>query len=232
MQIGGFVKQSLIDYPGKIAAIVFTQGCNFRCGYCHNEELIPVRKGTIDEKTIWTNLEKNRFLLDGVVVTGGEPTMQTDLFSFISKVKELGLLVKLDTNGGNPKVMESLLAEDLLDYVAMDIKSALTELNYSCVSGISVSPEMLKRIRQSIQLIIHSGVEHEFRTTVCRELVSLENVRAIVSELDGAQKYYLQQYHSNFHQTNDNHVFSAYPDEEIRNQAESLSKKIPVFIRK
>ena len=212
MQIGGFIKQSLIDYPGKIAAVVFTQGCNFRCGYCHNEELFPFGKGTISEETVLVHLKKNRFLLDGLVITGGEPTMQADLYSFIKKVKDMGLLVKLDTNGSNPKVMESLRVKDLLDYVAMDIKSALTEPDYSLASGISVSPEMLKRVRQSIQMIIHSGVEHEFRTTVCRELVSLENIRAIVPELEGAQRYFLQQYRSNEKSSETN--FFAYSDKD------------------
>lgn len=229
MQISGIVKQSLIDYPGKIATVVFTQGCNFHCGYCHNEELIPVGKGIISGETILAYLEKNRFLLDGVVITGGEPTMQADLFPFIRKVKDLGLLVKLDTNGSNPKIVENLLSEDMLAYVAMDIKSALTETDYSLASGISVSSKMLNRIRQSIQMIIYSGVEHEFRTTVCRELISLKNIDAIIPELEGAQRYFLQQYRDN--EKIEEERLSAYPEEEIYAMISEFSVKFPIYNR-
>jgi pyruvate formate lyase activating enzyme len=229
MNISGFLKQSFIDYPGKIVSVVFTQGCNFRCPYCHNPELIPVTEGTIPEKVIFAHLEKNRLLLDGIAITGGEPTLQPDLKSFIQRVKESGLLVKLDTNGSNPKLLRNLLDERLLDYVAMDIKSALTETDYALASGIAVSPGKLQQIRQSIQMIINSGVAHEFRTTVCRELVSMENIRAILPELEGAQRYFLQQYRDN--EKFEEAKFSAYPKEETEEFLINTDQKVPIFIR-
>ncbi len=214
MRISGWIRQSLMDYPGKVASVIFTQGCNFRCPYCHNPELIPLGEGSIPEETVLAQMEKNRFLLDGLVITGGEPTMQPDLRSFIKKVKDLGLSVKLDTNGSNPEILSQLLTEHLVDYVAMDIKSALTEEDYAMAAGVVCSPQKLEHVRRSVRYIIRSGVEHEFRTTVCRELISFDHIRTILSELKGAQRYFLQQYRPGEKQ-NYAENYSAYSKEEI-----------------
>ena len=120
-----------MDYPGKIASVVFTQGCNFSCPYCHNRELIPVSPGSFPSAPVFSHLEKNRLLLDGVVITGGEPTLHSGLPDFIKAVRDLGLAVKLDTNGTNPKMLEILIRQDLVDYIAMDVKSSMDSERYS-----------------------------------------------------------------------------------------------------
>ncbi|MGV8091209.1 MAG: anaerobic ribonucleoside-triphosphate reductase activating protein [Mangrovibacterium sp.] len=230
MQISGWIKQSLMDYPGKVASVIFTQGCNFRCPYCHNPELIPLRQGAIPEETVFAHLEKNRFLLDGLVITGGEPTMQPDLCSFIKKVKGLGLSVKLDTNGSNPKILSQLLTEHLIDYVAMDIKSAMTEKDYSPVTGVVFSTKRLDQVRRSVQCIIRSRVEHEFRTTVCRELISFDQIRTILSEIKGAQRYFLQQYYpGEKHNSSEN--YSSYSMEEMDNFVSQSVGEVMLSVR-
>lgn len=199
MKIGGLQKFSLLDFPGKIAAIVFTQGCNFRCPYCYNPELVEPSLFTepLDEKEIFTFLEKRRGRLDGVVITGGEPTLQSDLFDFISRVRDLGFSVKLDTNGSHPDILQSLLARGVLDYVAMDIKAPLTgrktdpENRYASLTRSSVKSD---DIRKSINLILTSGVDHEFRTTVTTGCLQREDFVNMAKAVKGANKYALQKF--------------------------------------
>jgi pyruvate formate lyase activating enzyme len=125
MHIGGFIKQSLIDYPGKIASVIFTAGCNLRCPYCHNPELVDLNENTslLDQNEILTYIKDNAVLLDAVVITGGEPLMHPDVFDFIHKIKNLGLLVKIDTNGTNPEALKKIIDEKLVDFIAMDVKN-------------------------------------------------------------------------------------------------------------
>ncbi|SFF23696.1 anaerobic ribonucleoside-triphosphate reductase activating protein [Sunxiuqinia elliptica] len=229
MNISGWIKQSLMDYPGKIASVIFTQGCNFRCPYCHNPELIPKGKGRIDENEVLAHLRKTQMLLDGIVISGGEPTMQSDLTDFIREIKSLGLAVKLDTNGSQSNRLEQLLAEGLVDYIAMDIKSELCPADYSKNSGIPVSTPCLNEIRRSIQLLIRSGVEHEFRTTVCRELISMENLHRILAEMTGAKRYFIQHYRPAEKQTTMR--FSAYSNEEIAGWLAIANQQLDVAIR-
>ena len=193
MRIGGFQKQSLIDYPGKIASIIFTIGCNFRCGFCHNPEL-QGSATTISEEHVLSYLEKNRKLLDAVVITGGEPTIQADLVSFIRRIKALGLLVKLDTNGTNPRVVRHLIDEKLVDYIAMDIKAPFLKDAYSRLVGVAIPDVILQSMKDTVALLIDSGVEHEFRTTLIRECHGKEDVVEMGLVIKGAQKYYLQQF--------------------------------------
>lgn len=187
MKIAGLVKTSLIDYPGNIAAVVFTQGCNIRCGFCHNPDLLEISSpGVIDEKTFFDYLESRKNILDGVVITGGEPTLQADLETFIKKIKELGFLVKLDTNGTNFTVLENLVKKDLIDYVAMDIKGPLEK--YETICG----PVNKQNIKKSIEFLINGQVEYEFRTTVLPHYHSEEDFNEIGILLRGAKKYVLQ----------------------------------------
>jgi pyruvate formate lyase activating enzyme len=163
VKIGGLLKFSMIDFPGNISAIVFTQGCNLRCVYCHNPELIgpaPLGEQVYEEADILDYLEKRRGCLDGVVITGGEPTMQADLPAFARKLKAMGYLVKLDTNGTNPVVLEELIRENLVDFIAMDIKAPFEKFEILC----GVKPDTAAILR-SIALIAHSGLKYEFRTT-------------------------------------------------------------------
>ena len=151
--IGGLKKTSLLDYPDKISAIVFTQGCNFRCGYCHNPNLLkPNQQEDIYSVDVFFDFLKKRVgKLDGVVITGGEPTLQKDLIPFVEHIKSLGFLVKLDTNGSNPQVLEELLNNKLIDYVAMDIKAPLEK--YSQVVGVDID---IEKVQKSINLLFNS----------------------------------------------------------------------------
>ena len=169
MQIGGFIPQSLIDYPGKVAAVVFTQGCNFRCGYCHNPALVLPELFTQNKQItileILAYLRKRSRWLDAIVVTGGEPTIHVNLPDFLYELKAMGYAVKLDTNGSNPEMLTYIINHKLADYVAMDIKTILNVLEYSRIIGIPDSLAILERIKQSIAILRQNLIAYEFRTT-------------------------------------------------------------------
>lgn len=184
MIIGGLQKTSLLDFPEKIAAIVFTMGCNFRCGYCHNPELI---NGEAKIEEVFEFLKTRQGKLDGVVITGGEPCLQKDLPEFIKQVKELGFAVKLDTNGSFPEMLEKVLPD--LDYVAMDIKAPLEK--YSRIVNVDVDTS---KILKSIEVLKNGGVDYEFRTTVVKSQLSFEDFEKIGQLIQGAPRYYLQRF--------------------------------------
>ena len=179
MQLHGLSKLTLLDYPGHLACTVFTGACNFRCPYCHNAPLVlaPNSCPIITEEEFFDFLSSRKGKLDGVCITGGEPTLQTDLQEFITKIKERGFLVKLDTNGYQPELLKQLLDAKLLDMVAMDIKNC--KERYAFTSGIPESSFDLTRIEKSITYLLQSGIPHEFRTTVVKELHSPEQMQAI-----------------------------------------------------
>ena len=191
LRIGGLQKFSLIDYPGKVAAVVFTQGCDFRCPFCQNVDLVLPEKFSelISEETVLNFLKQRQGQLQGVVVTGGEPTIQKDLGVFLSKIKALGFLVKLDTNGNNPEVVKDLLDKKFVDYLAMDIKVPLEK--YDEAAGIVVDKE---KINKSIDLIINSGVDYQFRTTVLKALVEEDDLKNICALIKDTKKYTLQKF--------------------------------------
>jgi len=193
MFIGGLQKSSLIDYPEKISAIIFTQGCNFRCPYCHNPELIEVKSKEQRVKSSKTELFdflKSRIgKLDGVVITGGEPTLHKDLPEFIKKIKDLGFSVKLDTNGTNPKMLQKLIDEKLIDYVAMDIKAPLDKYAEVVCAKVDTS-----KIQESIDILKNSDIEYEFRTTVVKSQLSYYDFEQIGNLIRGGRKYYLQRF--------------------------------------
>jgi len=198
MQIRGWVKTSLIDFPGRIATVLFTSGCNFRCPYCQNSGLVlhPESLPEIAPAQIFQLLERRRGLIDGVVITGGEPTLQRGLDDLLREIKELGLATKLDTNGYRPQVLRELLERGLLDYVAMDIKASPAK--YSLAAGVPID---IRRIEESIRLILSSGVEHEFRTTVVPGIVApgdIEEMARLIAGGEGnergCQRYVLQQF--------------------------------------
>ena len=184
MIIGGLQKTSLLDFPEKIAAIVFTMGCNFRCGSCHNPELI---NGEAKIEEVFEFLKTRQGKLDGVVITGGEPCLQKDLPEFIKQVKELGFAVKLDTNGSFPEMLEKVLPD--LDYVAMDIKAPLEK--YSQIVNVDVDTS---KILKSIEVLKNGGVDYEFRTTVVKSQLSFEDFEKIGQLIQGAPRYYLQRF--------------------------------------
>ena len=191
MTFGGFTPFTLIDYPGKTAAMVYTIGCNFRCPYCHNPELVDETvEETYSEKFVLDFLKTRQGMLSGLVITGGEPTMHGDeLVSFIKKVKKLSFLVKLDTNGTNPDVLQFLLDESLVDYVAMDIKGPLK--TYNQIVGRPVDVE---KIKSSIEMIKSSGVPYEFRTTIIKALLTPDDIKESAKLISGAEKYFLQKF--------------------------------------
>ena len=191
MIFGGFEKSTLIDYPGKIASVVFTIGCNFRCPYCHNPELVnKTIKKTIDEQDVLNFLDNRKSMIDGLVITGGEPTIyKDDLLQFIKKVKEKGFLVKLDSNGTNPDFFKKVIEEKLVDYIAMDMKAPLRKYSQTVARPVDVD-----KIRESINLLLQSPIDYEFRTTVVKSITSPDDLREIGQEIKGAKKYYLQQF--------------------------------------
>lgn len=190
MIFGGLEKMTLIDFPGKTACMVYTIGCNFRCPYCHNPELVneTVEK-TYSENDVLTFLDTHRKMLDGVVITGGEPTMHKDLLKFIGKVKKKGYVVKLDTNGTNPAMLRKAVNAHLLDYIAMDIKAPLADYE-----RIVAHPVRTDLIHTSISIIMSSGVPYEFRTTVVKSLLTITDIENIGREIMGAEKYVLQKF--------------------------------------
>ncbi len=191
MKIGGFQKVSLIDYPGRISAVVFTQGCNFRCPFCHNPELVdPGRFETLlDEGEIIAFLEKRRGKLDGVSITGGEPTLQPDLASFAERLKGMDYLVKIDSNGSRPEVLKDLVERRLVDFLAMDVKGPLKK--YDTLTGVGNSSG---GIRESVAIIMASGLPCEFRTTVVPSLLAERDFREIGKLVENTSRFVLQRY--------------------------------------
>ena len=184
MRIGGFQKCTVIDYPGKVAAIVFTQGCNFRCGYCHNPALVlpQLYNQPYDERLILEFLRKRQGRLQGVVVTGGEPTIHNDLNIFLTKLKDLRYAVKLDTNGSRPDVLKNIIDQKLVDYIAMDIKAPLAK--YEQIAGVPIHPTLIKK---SITIIKASGIDHHFRTTLLKDVCAEEDIRNMFALTNGSR---------------------------------------------
>jgi pyruvate formate lyase activating enzyme len=187
MFLGGYQKVSLIDYPGLVASVVFLRGCDFFCPYCHNPELIPLEGGVILEEDFFSMLIENRKMLDGVVVTGGEPCFQSKLPEFLSKIKDYGFKVKLDTNGSRPKILEFILKRGLADYVAMDIKSSWG--NYP---NISKNINAAEKAKKSLSIIQESRIDHEFRTTIFPGVHTINDFISIAGELKEGEKYFIQ----------------------------------------
>ncbi|MDO5417448.1 MAG: anaerobic ribonucleoside-triphosphate reductase activating protein [Lachnospiraceae bacterium] len=191
MKICGFQKTTLLDYPGHLAASIFTGGCNFRCPFCHNSELLPGDvPAAFPEEEVLAYLQKRRHILEGVCITGGEPTLQPDLETFLRKIRALGYRIKLDTNGYQPQVLETLLAEKLVDYAAMDIKNSPGRYGET----VGIRNLSLRPIEESIALLKRSEIPWEFRTTVVRELHQAEDFKEIGPWISGAPAYFLQNY--------------------------------------
>lgn len=191
MKIAGYEKMSLVDYDGKVACTVFTNGCNFRCGFCHNSALVVQVNcfPQVEEKEFFSYLEKRRGILDGVCISGGEPTLSSDLLSFCEKIKALDYSIKLDTNGTNPDIVKKLASEKLCDYFAMDIKSSLD--NYPIITNSNVD---ITKITKTVEFFLSGQVDYEFRTTIFKEFHTKQEMQKIGEWIKGAKKYFLQKF--------------------------------------
>jgi pyruvate formate lyase activating enzyme len=222
MKIKGLQKLTLLDYPGRLAATIFLGGCNMRCPFCHNASLVVRPDATeITEEELFAFLESRRGKLSGVCVTGGEPTLNPELPSFISKIRALGYSVKLDTNGTNPDMLAALIDGGLVDYVAMDIKTSIE--NYGKVSGV---PNIdTSKIERSIDLILRATIPYEFRTTVVRELHTASDFYSISRRIEGARAYFLQSFKDSGDLIEDG--FSSYSEAEISSLLDIVKVYIP-----
>lgn len=195
MLISGIQKFTLLDFPGKSACIVFTPGCNFRCGYCHNPEfvlpkqIIRLKNSFIPEAAFFKFLSERIGLLDGVVISGGEPTLAVDLIPYILNIRRAGFLVKLDTNGNRPDVLKKIVSEKLVDYIAMDIKTDLA--HYQSLVGNSARPEAVK---ESIKILKAGELPYEFRSTIIQEVHTPKRLQAMAELVKGARAWYLQNF--------------------------------------
>lgn len=192
MQIHGFQKTTLLDYPEHLAATIFLGHCNFRCPFCHNSELVlsPDKMPTMDFEEILSFLRKRTKILDGICITGGEPTLSPDLETIICKIRDLGFKIKLDTNGSNPEVIKSLIEKDLLDYIALDIKSTPEKYAQTC----GLASINLNNINESVSFLMTQDIPYEFRTTIVKELHTLDDILEIGRWIQGCKAYYLQSY--------------------------------------
>ncbi len=189
---GGIQKNSLIDYPGKVSCVLFLTGCNFACPYCHNPNLArgtPPRADRIPFETVYTFLESRRGLLEGVVLSGGEPTLHNAIGEICSRIKQLGYPIKLDTNGSRPEVLSRLISTGCVDYVAMDVKAPLSRYN-----PVITARDVSTQIKASIRLIMSSGLAYEFRTTCMQPLAGPDTIVDIANSIQGARKYVLQMF--------------------------------------
>ena len=223
MKIHGYNQLTLLDYPGRVACTIFTGNCNFRCPYCHNSELVldPSSQPVISEDEIFAFLKKRQGILDGVCVTGGEPTVQPDLLDFLKKVKEFGYPIKLDSNGYKPEVLKEAISLKLVDCIAMDINSGPT--NYHVAAGLMSA--FTDKISESINLIMNSGIDYEFRTTVVKGIHTDFDFEEIGKWITGANKYFIQNYRDN-----ENVMvkgYESFTDEELEHILDIVKKYIP-----
>jgi len=190
MNIGGIQKLTLLDYPGKVAATVFTNGCNFKCPFCHNSKLVLKEEDHITDVEVLDFLKKRKGILDGVCITGGEPLLQADIFDFIRKIKDMGYLVKLDTNGSFPDRLKDILSSGFIDYVAMDIKNSKEDYAKTIDDDIV----HLSEVEKSVEILMSGSIDFEFRTTIVSEFHNEHNMLRIGQWIKGCEKYFLQKF--------------------------------------
>lgn len=224
LRIVGFSKTSLLDWDGHVVATIYLQGCNWRCLYCHNPDLVPMEPtyAELDFEEIAAYVRDNSDFLDGVSISGGEPTIHPDLPILIAKIRDLGMKIKLDTNGSNPDMLEDLLGSGMLDYVAMDIKAPLNE-KYKDIARVSVD---LEKVKRSIRLLMTSDIDHEFRTTVVPFLIDEKDIESIAAFIGGAKKYALHQFKNDTTLEKKMELVSPYPEERLRTMADIAKRYV------
>ncbi len=233
LKIFGFIENSFVDWDGMITSVIFLPGCNFRCPFCHNHELISgwekLKDREVDPSYVLKVLSDNTQWIDGITVTGGEPTLQIGaLIPFLEKVKKMGLKVKLDTNGINPSALRTLVDMKLVDHIAMDVKARIEAAAYSKASGVDID---IGKIKESIKFIMSCGIDHEFRTTVVPGLVSESDVADIAKDLKGCMLYALQKYHKEHAWKELYKNTEPYSDDEMKSMEKSASEHVAVKLR-
>lgn len=226
VQIGGLEKTSLLDYPGKISAVIFTYGCNLRCSYCHNPELVIEefdKERSISEDELLKFLDGKKGKLDAVVITGGEPLLHPDLEKLIVKIREKGFLIKLDTNGLLPSKLRRLVKKGLLDYIAMDVKYPARD--YPIMTGIAT---IMSKIRESIKIIMDSGVNYEFRTTYVKGIHTFRSAKYIGQLIQGANLYYVQNFRDGKTITPGFDSSNSFTDKELKR----IKKEAGLYVKK
>jgi len=234
MRTAGIIKESLVNYNGVKAYVIFTQGCNFLCNYCQNYELAKNFDSSYgdDERLqlIFDDLEKGKGDLEGVVITGGEPTVHKDLPDFIARIRKMGYLIKLETNGSNPQMLTRLLEKGLLDFVAMDIKAPLKLENYVKLAGKGVTKTTIKNIKDSIRLLIGSDILYEVRTTLIKEIHSKEALEQICNSINGCKRFCLQQFNSEVVFNKKFNSFTSYSLSELEKMLDKIDPQVEEIV--
>jgi pyruvate formate lyase activating enzyme len=230
LEIKGFLDVSFVDWDGKLSSVIFLPTCNFRCPFCHNLNLVlhPEELDTIPFEYVIGQLKKQRGWIDGVCITGGEPTLHSDLPELCSRLKKMGFLVKVDTNGTNPAMLKELLDQGLVDYIAMDMKAPLTEKKYSKATCVKTE-ESLEKVKESIKLLLGSNIDYEFRTTVVPSLHDEDDIKQICLNLRGCRKYVLQKFDVSLGKTTIDPTFmsKSLTEEEMQKFLAIAQKLIP-----
>jgi pyruvate formate lyase activating enzyme len=230
LEIKGFIDVSFVDWDGKLSSVIFLPNCNFRCPFCHNVNLVlyPEKLETVPFEQVESQLKKQKGWIDGVCITGGEPTLHSDLLELCSRLKGMGYLVKVDTNGTNPTMLKELMEQGLVDYIAMDIKAPFTVKKYSKATGVKAE-KLLEKVKQSVKLLLGSDLDYEFRTTVVPSLHDMDNIRQICLSLRRCRKYVLQKFDVSLgKETLDpNFMSKSFTEEEMQELLETAKKIIP-----
>ena len=225
-EIKGFIDVSLVDWDGKVSGVIFLPKCNFRCPFCHNSSIVlkPDQIPTIPFERIRQYLVKKKGWLDGVVITGGEPTIHGELSNLCEQIKDLNLQVKLDTNGSNPRIVEDLTVHGLVDYIAMDIKAPLNVEKYSIATGIPIG-DLLGEVKKTVKFLLKGQVDYEFRTTVCHPYHKPEDFEKIGKLIKGAKNYYIQNFVTSKH-INSKINFKPFSEKELEESQKIIKKYI------
>lgn len=236
MKIAGVIDKSLEHYPEGVSYVIFTQGCNFRCPYCFNPEMARFfdPDDDSDQRTeeILKFLEKNKKKYDAVVISGGEPTIHKDLPDFLSRLKKIGLMVRLETNGTNPRMLANIIRKGIVDYIALDVKAPLEEHKYKEISGVSINMPTLGKINQSIRILTRMGVDYEVRTTLIKEKHSFHDILDICNTIVGCKRYCLQEFKSDIVYDKTYSHFSGYPHQNLERMIKAINPDIKEVIFK
>ncbi len=230
MKVAGIIEESKSHYPGALSYVILTQGCNFKCHYCYNSPSTrlfdpeEVSDSKIDE--ILSFLEANKEKYGAVVVSGGEPTLHTDLVDVLKRIKAMGLLIRLETNGTHPKMLSKIVGQALVDYVAMDIKAPLASDKYKDITGVTISTSQLGKINQSIRILTRSEVEYEIRTTLIKQKHSFHDILDICNTIVGCKRYCLQDFDADIAHDKTYNNFSGYDQKELERLIKAINPEI------